>query len=100
MIIASGSKTSQLFYRWCVDFRYVELQFARLGTILTEEEQCNMCSCNYECATLLSLKSVKIYEAFIVRALTLNSLKTLFFFLSLYSQPSTFSDPSLIADST
>lgn len=72
---------------------------ARLGTILTEEEQCNMCSCNYGCDTLLSLKSARIYEAFIVRALTLNSLKTLFFFLSLYSQPSTFCDPSLIADS-
>lgn len=36
---------------------------ARLDTILTEEEQCNMCSCNYGCATLLSLKSVRIYEA-------------------------------------
>lgn len=36
---------------------------ARLDTILTEEEQCNMCSCNYGCATLLSLKSARIYEA-------------------------------------
>lgn len=62
MIIKSGRNIAVILSVVSLDLP-VRGVSARLGTILTEEEQCNMCSCNYGCATLLSLKSARIYEA-------------------------------------